>query len=174
MCLGPASPFRVMGTSVQVAIAPDHWRQALAVLWSVYVGEGYSDPDRSERTYRRETLEGEGDLLVATRSGGEVTGALLFLHEGSRLRQVALPGEREFRLLAVRSDARGEGVGAALVQECLARAKAAGASGLVLWTRPAMLAAQRLYERLGMVRVPERDESDARGFTRLVYRRAFE
>jgi N-acetylglutamate synthase-like GNAT family acetyltransferase len=84
--------------------------------------------------------------------------------------QVAQAGEAEFRVLAVTPKARGTGVGAALVQACVAQAKASGATALVLWSQPTMPSAHRLYERLGFVRVPERDVADARGFMRLVYR----
>ena len=39
----------------------------------------------------------------------------------------------------------------------MARARAAGRSGLVLSTPPAWTEGQRLYERLGFRRAPERD-----------------
>ena len=88
------------------------------------------------------------------------------------MHQVARPGEREFRLLAVDPQARGQGVGEALVRACVDVCLRDAAQALVLWTRPTMTAAQRLYERLGFVRVPDRDEEDPRGFTRMVYRLA--
>jgi ribosomal protein S18 acetylase RimI-like enzyme len=81
-----------------------------------------------------------------------------------------VPGECEFRLLAVSTAARGQGVGQALVHACIERSIADGAQALVLWTQPTMLAAQRLYERLGFVRATERDHADPRGFMRMVYR----
>lgn len=118
---------------------------------------------------RRERLEQEGRFLLPIRDTGETIGAVLFLHKGSSLHQVALPGEREFRLLAVHSSARGEGVGAGLVRECLMRAAADDALGLVLWTQPTMHAAHRLYERMGFDHDSTRDEEDPRGFMRLVY-----
>lgn len=152
------------------ATSDTHWRQAIGVLHRVYVGEGYSAPERAASAYRREALEPEGEAFLALDEDGTVIGVVLFLQAESTLRQVALPGEREFRLLAVDPNARGKGAGAALVQACMARSRAAGAAALVLWTRPTMLSAQRLYERLGFRRVPERDTDDARGFRRLVYR----
>lgn len=63
----------------------------------------------------------------------------------------------EVRLLAVAPAARGQGVGAALMQECTRRARAAGAPALALHTTGMMRAAIRLYERLGFVRAPELD-----------------
>lgn len=146
------------------------WAQACGVLKRVYVDEGYTDADRAAHMQRREHLEPEGVFLLAVRDGDdEVVGATLYLHEDSALRQLAMPGEREFRMLAVHPDARGAGVGAALVRACMLRAAEDDAIGLVLWTQPTMLAAQRLYERLGFERDPVRDVLDPRGFTRLVY-----
>lgn len=149
------------------------WEQACAVLRSVYIGEGYTAAQQGQQAMQRANLEDAGTMLIAQRDDGTVLGATLYLHEGSRLRQLAEVGEREFRMLAVGAEARGEGVGEALVRACIDRAEASGARALVLWTQPGMLAAHRLYERLGFVRTSERDVPDARGFTRLVYVRRF-
>lgn len=61
------------------------------------------------------------------------------------------------RMLAVAPDAQGRGVGRALAEACIARARAAGRPGLALYTRPFMAAAQHLYESLAFRRVPELD-----------------
>jgi predicted N-acetyltransferase YhbS len=63
----------------------------------------------------------------------------------------------ELRLLAVAADARGLGVGRALVDECVRRARASGADTLGLHTSRSMRAAIRLYQRLGFVRDPAHD-----------------
>jgi|JI9StandDraft_1071089.scaffolds.fasta_scaffold223059_2 ribosomal protein S18 acetylase RimI-like enzyme len=162
-----------MTIHVRVADSAEEWQQALAVLYRVYVGEGYTTAERAAPSQRREVLEPEGTFLVAINESGSVIGATLFLLEDSVMKQLARPGEREFRMLAVDPAARGSGAGAVLVQTCIDRAKEEGASGLVLWTQPTMLAAHRLYERLGFMRTPERDEDDPRGFKRLVYLRSF-
>lgn len=65
--------------------------------------------------------------------------------------------EAEFRMLAVVPQLRRRGVAEALVRACLERARAAGRTRMVLCTQPSMLAAQRLYDRLGFRRAPERD-----------------
>ena len=145
------------------------WEQGCALLQRVYVEDGFTSAEAASAFMRRERLEQEGIFLLAIRDTGETIGAVLFLNEGSPLHQVAVPGEREFRLLAVHSDARGEGVGQDLVHECLMRAAADDALGLVLWTQPTMHAAHRLYERMGFVHEVTRDQEDPRGFMRLVY-----
>ena len=63
----------------------------------------------------------------------------------------------EVRLVAVAPSARGRGVARALVDECVRRARASGASVLGLHTSRSMRAAMRLYERMGFVRDPEHD-----------------
>ena len=54
-------------------------------------------------------------------------------------------------------DARGEGIGQALVDECVRRARRMGAAELGLHTSGSLRAAIRMYERMGFVRAPERD-----------------
>jgi ribosomal protein S18 acetylase RimI-like enzyme len=63
----------------------------------------------------------------------------------------------ELRLLAVAPEARGQGVGQALVRECVRRARAAGARELGLHTSASMRVAMGMYTRMGFVRAPEHD-----------------
>ncbi|QIS20361.1 GNAT family N-acetyltransferase [Nocardia terpenica] len=51
--------------------------------------------------------------------------------------------------VVVDSDARGQGIGAALTTEAIARAGDAGARTVDLTSRASRVAANRLYERLG-------------------------
>ena len=100
---------------------------------------------------------GPAEQIVAVDEGTVVATVLLYPASPAR------PGvgvERpwpEVRLLAVGPAGRGQGVGAALMQECARRARAAGATALTLHTTAMMAAALRLYERLGFVRAPELD-----------------
>ncbi len=76
----------------------------------------------------------------------------------------------EVRLLAVAPAARGRGVGLALMQECVRRARRAGAAALSLHTTAFMLAAARMYAQMGFVPAPELDFEPAPGFTIKGYR----
>jgi GNAT superfamily N-acetyltransferase len=63
----------------------------------------------------------------------------------------------ELRLLAVKTSARGRGIGKMLVNECIRRARQAGATALGLHTGNSMAVALPMYERMGFVRVPALD-----------------
>jgi GNAT superfamily N-acetyltransferase len=63
----------------------------------------------------------------------------------------------EIRMLAVTPLARGKGVAAALVSECIQRAKVQGFQSIGLHTADFMTSAMGLYERLGFERLPQFD-----------------
>ena len=74
------------------------------------------------------------------------------------------------RLLAVSPHARSLGIGRALMQECLRRARADGATTMGLHTTKLMDVARAMYLRLGFTRVPEHDFHPTPDFTVEAYR----
>ncbi|HEX2705153.1 MAG TPA: GNAT family N-acetyltransferase [Candidatus Lustribacter sp.] len=68
-----------------------------------------------------------------------------------------LDGEASFRMLAVCSAGQRRGIGEALVQRCVERARADRRAGVFIYSGDWMTAAHRLYGRLGFVRVTDRD-----------------
>ncbi|MFN2483840.1 MAG: GNAT family N-acetyltransferase [Candidatus Limnocylindria bacterium] len=68
------------------------------------------------------------------------------------------------RILAVSPDYQRRGIAAALVAECVARARRDGRRRLLLHTTAPMQTAQRLYERLGFSRLTELDWEAEPGF----------
>lgn len=106
-------------------------------------------------------------LLVAVLDGA-VVGTVTLADQGSPFAEIARPGERELRMLAVDPGARGRGLGEVLLRAAIEQAIAGGADGVVLSTLTSMVAAHRVYDRVGLHRVPSRDWS-AEGFSMLVY-----
>ncbi|MEV2213181.1 GNAT family N-acetyltransferase [Streptomyces sp. NPDC050997] len=97
------------------------------------------------------------DVLVATQ-GEQLLGGVTFVPSGGPMADIARTGEAEIRMLAVAREARGRGAGEALVRACVDRARATdGCVRIVLSTQHTMGSAHRIYERLGFVRLPERD-----------------
>ncbi|MDQ6642162.1 MAG: GNAT family N-acetyltransferase [Actinomycetota bacterium] len=138
---------------------------------AVYVGGGYIP---SGDAYVERLADGPGrandaELWVAT-DEGRMLGCVTFCPEGSPWRELAAPGEGEFRMLAVSPDARGRGVGAALVGRCIERARELGLGSLVLSTMEPMTSAHRLYGRFGFRRIPEHDWSPANDVCLWAYR----
>jgi len=165
------SPSQLRDMAFHIAPCTDHeWEKAIVLLKRVYIGENYTSNEAGDAFMRREILEAGGTLLLAQDTEGAILGAVLMLPPDGGLVQVSQVGEAEFRVLAVAPEARGAGVGEALVRACITQAKSIGAKAIVLWSQPTMLNAHRLYERLGFDRVPERDQADGRGFTRMVFR----
>jgi len=101
---------------------------------------------------------------------GVVVGTVTFCPEGSALRELAGPGDAEFRMLAVSPSARRQGVAEALVREVITRSRELGCSAVVLSSQPVQADAHRLYERLGFRRTPEKDWSPAPGIDLLGFR----
>ena len=79
-------------------------------------------------------------------------------------------GWASIRLLGVSPLARGLGVGRALMDECLRRARAEGATTMGLHTTKLMDVARAMYLRLGFTRVPEHDFHPTPDFTVEAYR----
>jgi ribosomal protein S18 acetylase RimI-like enzyme len=111
----------------------------------------------------------DGEVYVADLDG-VVVGTVTFCPEGSPLRELAGPGEAEFRMLAVSPSARRRGVAEALVRRVVERAHELGCTAVVLSSQPVQEDAHRLYERLGFHRTPDKDWSPAPGIDLLGFR----
>ncbi|MGB3764376.1 MAG: GNAT family N-acetyltransferase [Ornithinimicrobium sp.] len=112
----------------------------------------------------------DSTVLVAVDHEGTVVGAVTWCSLQSSHREVARADEGEFRMLGVATAGRGQGIGELLVRECVALARADGLAGLVICTSPRMVAARRIYERLGFTRIPELDWMPVPDFPLWAYR----
>jgi GNAT superfamily N-acetyltransferase len=159
--------------------ARDDERDALrAVVLSAYAEYAALMPEPLWMGYRTQllaTLDSKqpAERIVAEREGVILGSVLLFPPAANAYGSVALtPDCPEVRMLAVRPEARGHGIGVALMEECASRARQAGAVALGLHTTDMMQAAVRMYERLGYVRTPEKDFAVGKGFLVKAYRLA--
>ncbi|MDX3644108.1 GNAT family N-acetyltransferase [Streptomyces sp. MB09-02B] len=141
--------------------APDEYAALGEITAQAYLGDGLLDFGESDR-YLDELRDvakraAEAEVLVAV-ADGQVLGGVTFVPAGGPMADIARAGEAEIRMLAVSPEARGRGVGEALVRSCLERARTVeGCGRVVLSTQRSMHAAHRIYGRLSFTRTPERD-----------------
>jgi ribosomal protein S18 acetylase RimI-like enzyme len=129
----------------------------------------------AEREYVNELRDAarrdrEAELWVAVDEDGSLVGTVTGCPEGSPWRELAQPGEGEFRTLAVGQGHQGRGVGRALTEHVVDRFREAGATDVVLCSMSTMTPAHRLYERLGFVRDEALDWSPVEGVQLIAYR----
>ena len=139
--------------------------------YATYLSDDGPDSDYVQHLADAAGRDRDAELWVAEEAG-RVLGSVTLCPEGSPWRELAQPGEGEFRMLAVDPDAQGRGVGRALVELTVERFRSAGASAVVLCSMKEMSGAHRLYERAGFERDPERDWSPVPGVDLLAYRLA--
>lgn len=111
------------------------------------------------------------EVLVASDGDGVVLGGVTYVPgPDSPWAEYLDPGAAGIRMLAVAARAQGRGVGAALVQACIDRARAAGKAQIVLHTTDWMTTAHRLYQRAGFERDTSIDWEPEPGFWLRGYR----
>jgi GNAT superfamily N-acetyltransferase len=121
------------------------------------------DPATVDSTYVEELRDIAGraataEVLVAVdeSADGAVVGGVTYVPgPGSPWAEFTEPDAAGIRMLAVAAGAEGRGVGQALTQACIDRARATGRRQLLLHSTDRMTSAHRLYLRLGF----ERDRS---------------
>jgi len=95
--------------------------------------------------------------LILAEQAARIVGAVTYYSDGHGAHAGCPQEWAVIRLLAVHPDARGRGIGRALTEECIGRARAAGARAVGLHTTVFMAVARAMYERMGFVRVPDFD-----------------
>jgi ribosomal protein S18 acetylase RimI-like enzyme len=145
------------------------------IRMAAYLADGFLSPDSGYApTLRALGRDGDGAVLVAVAEQDEqddsrILGTVMLQPWPHAGQVVTGQDEAEIRALAVRPEAQGRGTGGALLRAVIERAAQRGVRHLVLLTQPDMVAAQRLYERAGFRRLPDRDWSPVPGVTLLAY-----
>jgi predicted N-acetyltransferase YhbS len=121
------------------------------------------------REHRDHPRRGAPDTQIVAEEDGRIVGAVLLYPAGARLDS---PGGAsmtltfpEVRLLAVAPSARGQGIGALLMDECVRRARESGAEALTLHTTEMMASGHAALRAPRVSRMPELDFEPAPGVT---------
>jgi len=149
---------------------PDELAAVGALTVGVYRADRLAPEDYSSSLADAEHRAQHTDILVAVDEQDRLLGAVALVLNGGPYAELAVTeDEAEFRMLAVSAAARGQGVGTALIKECLSRAQAAGKRRMVISTGDNMTAAHRRYTALGFRRAPDLDWSPMPGVILLAY-----
>lgn len=108
------------------------------------------------------------EVLVAVK-GRRLQGGVTYVPGPGPYAELAGEHEAEMRMLVVHPSQQRRGVGEALVRACVERAAGQGRQALSLYTTASMVAAQRLYARMGFARDPARDCTVGAGLRLLYY-----
>jgi ribosomal protein S18 acetylase RimI-like enzyme len=158
----------------EVVIRPAREEELAAVgelTVQAYDADGFvSTTSYAEQLADARRRHAEAELLVAVDDTGVLLGTVTIAEPGSPWREIGTAGQLEFRMLAVSPSARGRGIGEALARRVLDVAVERGFSGVAMSSSTNMLAAHRLYERLGFRRTPELDWSPAPNVPLITYR----
>lgn len=91
----------------------------------------------------------EGGTVIVAEAEGAVVGCVVYFPAGSSSLGIFEDGWASIRMLSVDPEHRSLGLGRLLSEECVARAQRGGAEKVALHTGEQMVAARRLYERMG-------------------------
>lgn len=141
------------------AATPHEFAEIGQLLVAAYEPGGLPH-DEPYREALRDTAARADDAEVwVAEVAGRAVGTVTWAGHGSGQREIARGGEAEFRMLGVAPDRQGQGIGRALLDAVIERARRDGYAALVLCSDAWMVGAHRLYESAGFVRLPERDWS---------------
>jgi ribosomal protein S18 acetylase RimI-like enzyme len=104
---------------------PDHELQRL--LTQAYVEGGFTAPDRAAEIFAPAAVRARGDILCAwLTESPSPAGMVVVVPSTSPARRFADDGEAEMQLLATAPECRRMGIGRALVDAAVDRARSAG------------------------------------------------
>ena len=159
-------------TGLRVRLVAPHEYDRVAQLSVDAYGHDYDLPDDYRASLadvadpgtRARGLGGRGP-----RRPGELLGTVATPRPGEHISELGRDGELDFRLLAVDPAARRRGIGVLLTEHVIALARQRELHRVVMNSGPSMVGAHALYERLGFVRLTERETRVVHGGTLLAF-----
>ena len=127
----------------------------------------YSDWPALVRHYGAMTRLAERGEIIVAESDGRVVGVVAYVGPNAAKPAMFDPAWPVIRMLAVDPSARGHGLGRALTEECIRRARRDGAAQIALHTSPIMQVALAMYLRQGFV--PLRETTPVFGVPYCIY-----
>lgn len=122
---------------------------ALALRAFEQFKDAYDDwPAFQAKIANMSSLADVGEIVVAE-AEGRIVGAVVYVGPGAPKAEFFRPEWPVMRMLVVAPSSRGLGIGRALAEECLRRAKRDGASVFALHTSELMQVALPMYQRMG-------------------------
>ncbi|WP_448005489.1 GNAT family N-acetyltransferase [Agromyces bauzanensis] len=155
---------------------PDEAVEVSALVETAYAGDFELNASyRAEIAAVAERARDHQVWVATDAASGMLLGTVSTPAAGRAISPLARDGELDFRFLGVAAAARRRGIGATLVEHVLRLARIRGIARVVLNTGPDMLAAQRLYDRLGFERLHDREyvfeRPDGSSFVMMAYGR---
>ncbi|MBI3135048.1 MAG: GNAT family N-acetyltransferase [Bacteroidetes bacterium] len=147
---------------------PAEFEQIGQLMVQVYAQlDGFPKPDEQPAYYAMLanvgafTQKPATELLVALSPDEEIVGAVVFFTDmqyyGSGGTATQEKNAAGFRLLAVKNNARGQGIGKLLTAACINRAKAKQLNQVIIHSTKAMQTAWSMYEKSGFKRSEDLD-----------------
>lgn len=150
---------------------PEEHSELADLTVAAYLGHGHVDDEYEPELRDVAGRVAGADVIVAVDDNGQVVGGITYVPDrASPYAEFDAEHAAGIRMLAVRPDAQGEGIGQSLVEECISRATAHHRSEIILHTGLAMKSAHQLYEKLGFDRDPNLDWWPTPGIELLGYR----
>jgi GNAT superfamily N-acetyltransferase len=154
---------------------PDEFDAVGSLIRAAYAEYAPAMPEGRWERYMQNATDLPGRLedavLIVAELDNRLVGTITYYPDGALPTSGAWPkGWVGLRLLGVHPHVRGLGIGHALMQECIGRARAQGATAVGLHTTELMAVARAMYERMGFVRAPEHDYRTGAGNVVPAYR----
>lgn len=147
---------------------PSEYEAVGQLLVDVYAQlDGFPKPNEQPNYYQMLAQVGNlterpgTEIVVAVNDEDKLTGAVVYFDDmqyygsgGTATKEINAAG---FILLGVDATARGRGIGQALTQQCIDKARNHQRQQLIIHTTNAMQTAWRMYERMGFARSADLD-----------------